>query len=305
MMISWVALKSVLVAKGLRVQGAEDSENYYLKAIDGPFAFDCTLSKNNANADLEDFETNYKPTWNPILQPLDASGAPMTSTLNGVTWATAKDLIDRLELPFIYYQLAGTYRVHLNFGSTGFLCTIPLTLSPSADQVEFETYYKDRHAMPTFSATASAAVGNSTVEGSLVGTGTGSLNIPADTLIPGSRLRIEIWGLVTTIVSPGALTLNLKLGSTVLNTFSGEPGWGLTDRLWRFEALVVCRASGVTGSVFSQMIGGAALPYELKNTAPVVIDTTVDQQLALTAQWETEDPGNSITCTNLTLESWL
>jgi hypothetical protein len=110
-------------------------------------------------------------------------------------------------------------------------------------------------------------------------------------------------GVITTIVSPGPITMNLKLGDTVLNTLNGEPNWALSDRLWRFEALIVCRASGVSGSVFSQMIGGAALPYELKNTAPIVVDTTIDQQLDLTWQWDTEDAGNSITCTNLTLES--
>ncbi len=67
MMVSWTALKSVLDSKGLSIQGAEDSEGYYLKAVDGACVFDCILSKQNVNEDLVDFETNYKPSWN---QPL-------------------------------------------------------------------------------------------------------------------------------------------------------------------------------------------------------------------------------------------
>lgn len=69
--ISWTALKSVLDAKAIKAQGAEDSDKYLILAIDGPVIFQTTLLKSNANADLTDFETNYKPTWNPVLVKRD------------------------------------------------------------------------------------------------------------------------------------------------------------------------------------------------------------------------------------------
>jgi hypothetical protein len=301
--VDWTTLKTFAVDRNISLQWVDIGEAYSIVGLDGPFSLECTLIKALQMDEAADFEANFKAAGNRQIQPLDSSGAPVTSTLNNIAWTTAKDLIDRLDLPFIYYFTDNAYRVHVNFGATSFLCVIPWHISPSADQADFETYYKDRNAMPTFSATASATVENSTVQGSLVGTGAGSMNIPADTLIPGTRLKVVAWGVITTIVSPGPITMNLKLGDTVLNTLNGEPNWALSDRLWRFEALIVCRASGVSGSVFSQMIGGAALPYELKNTAPIVVDTTIDQQLDLTWQWDTEDAGNSITCTNLTLES--
>lgn len=69
--ITWTALKSVLDTKAIEAQGAEDSDKYLILAIDGPLVFQTTLLKSNANADLYDFETNYKPTWNPVLTKRD------------------------------------------------------------------------------------------------------------------------------------------------------------------------------------------------------------------------------------------
>jgi hypothetical protein len=71
MIVSWKALKNVLVVKELKAHGTLDDENYYIKAIDGNLVYDCILSRSNQNEDLEDFETNWLPTWNPRLDPKD------------------------------------------------------------------------------------------------------------------------------------------------------------------------------------------------------------------------------------------
>jgi hypothetical protein len=99
MIVSWQALKAVLVGRNIDVHGTEDTENYYLMAVDGALIFTCTLSKRNLNDDLADFEINYKPTWNPRVQPM-INGYPMTrpaTTRPGwhynpryLTWTTAK-----------------------------------------------------------------------------------------------------------------------------------------------------------------------------------------------------------------------
>ena len=41
----------------------------------------------------------------------------------------------------------------------------------------------------------------------------------------------------------------------------------------------------------------------MTNTANVALDTTSGQILDLTCQWGTADAGNSVTCTNLTVET--
>jgi len=166
-----------------------------------------------------------------------------------------------------------------------------------------------------YSSTADATVGNTTTETSLVGTGVGSLTLPANFLIAGKTLRITACGYYSSKASsPGNLQINIKLGSTVVNQLPGSGGSALAGSAasfgWRLSALVTCRSTGASGSVSSggdmtrlTSSSGANADFGFtKNTGPVTIDTTAGQTLDLTATFNIADVANTITCTNLTVE---
>lgn len=49
------------------------------------------------------------------------------------------------------------------------------------------------------------------------------------------------------------------------------------------------------------MLGGALAEFAA-NSSPVVVNTTLPLDVALTAQFSTSNVGNGVTCTNLTVE---
>lgn len=69
MEISWSDYKNFVNSRGVSVQFLETSDNYLLKAFDGPFSVTCLLPKNVNNLDTIDFETNYKTGANLKLEP--------------------------------------------------------------------------------------------------------------------------------------------------------------------------------------------------------------------------------------------
>lgn len=65
MIVQWPILKQVVDQKQINVQYVDLGERYWVVAIDGYFKLECFLDKNpTITDDLDDFETNYKPSGN-------------------------------------------------------------------------------------------------------------------------------------------------------------------------------------------------------------------------------------------------
>lgn len=61
-LLSWQAFKSIVVSTSTKIHFGEDDYTYYIFNIF--FQVACEINKNNKNAELEDFENNFKPTAN-------------------------------------------------------------------------------------------------------------------------------------------------------------------------------------------------------------------------------------------------
>ncbi len=149
---------------------------------------------------------------------------------------------------------------------------------------------------------SSTAVVNTTVETDLisnaVSTGLGSLTALANTAGIGSCSKLIISGVCETD-SKEDLTLRIKLGTNLINelTFKFDDLNGVSS--WKAEAMWTVKSIGVAGTLTSN----AFLTYvkasgnDIKGSGSVeniVWDSTINQDLSITAQWSVALPTASI-----------
>jgi hypothetical protein len=159
-----------------------------------------------------------------------------------------------------------------------------------------------------FQATADATCAATLAETSLVGTGVGSMTIPAGAAFAGLTCRLTIRGVYSTSGSPGNLTIKVKLGASVIGSATTSPGGGLTNLGWEACFDFTFRASGAGGSAACQgwlttATGTtSANNNQMRNANAIAIDTTGALLVDVTATWTSATAGNTITGTNCTLE---
>lgn len=168
-----------------------------------------------------------------------------------------------------------------------------------------------------YTATASATVANTTAETSIIGTGIGSLTMPATavealpvTTVPfwfaGKTIRVRVMGYISQLVAGPNRTVKIYLGSTALGTIGpSSVATAVTDKGFMYEFLTTCRTTGATGTAFTQgtlFHSGIGQNY-MNATSAVTIDTTTAAALDVRFTWGTGDPGNTITATNVTVEA--
>jgi hypothetical protein len=161
-------------------------------------------------------------------------------------------------------------------------------------------------------STASGTVGGTGSETTLIGTGVGSLTLPANFFTVGKSIRIKANGYFSDVAVPGNQTIKIKLGSTaVLSTGAVASPGSTTTAAWWVDAIITCRTTGSSGTVFGQgtqshMTSALTTPFtwQMRNTAATTIDTTAAQTIDLTQLWSTSDAGNTSTCSNIVVESY-
>lgn len=172
-----------------------------------------------------------------------------------------------------------------------------MAYNPSADSV-------------IFSQTADKTLVNSATETTALGAGVGSRMIMANTLAPGKRIRIHGEGVYTIpAILPSSITIKVKIGNTVIGSVTTSSlVTGATNKAFTFDALLVVRTIGATGTC---VIGGTASYTtatgskqfdDIDNTGnAATIDTTVDQVVDVTLQWDSATTSRSIKTTIATI----
>lgn len=159
-----------------------------------------------------------------------------------------------------------------------------------------------------FTSTADRTQANSVSELTIIGTGVGTLTLPAAFYdVAGKSARFSASGRYSTTGTP-TLQFRLKHGSTVLgNSGAITTASGVTDREWTFDGLLTCRTTGSSGTVILQGVlfintsTTAVERWEMVNVAAVTINTTVTQAVDLTIQWGTASASNTITGSNFAM----
>ena len=154
-----------------------------------------------------------------------------------------------------------------------------------------------------FSQTADGpTVQNTTTETSIVGTGVGTLSVPANGFQVGDSFHAKIGGRFSTQNGHG-ITINVKTGATVLatTTILGSLQSAVSQG-FEIELDFTIRAIGAAGEICTN---GDFVYTNLNDVRvfndTVVFDTTVTNTLDVTIQWDQTSVSDAITATNFVL----
>jgi len=156
-----------------------------------------------------------------------------------------------------------------------------------------------------FTQTANTTVANTVTETTIIGTGVGTVTLPANFFVAGKTVNLEMRGYHSSVSTP-TLRVRIKLGSTtILDSGAKSTGNGTNDG-FRLNAMITCRATGVSGTVHGQgdyiELHTGGVTVELVSTSVVTVDTTASQAIVITVEWGTAALGNTITSTNFYAE---
>lgn len=122
--------------------------------------------------------------------------------------------------------------------------------------------------------------------------------IPADTLIQGSAIRVHLAGVYSTdaTVAP-EIVLRIKVDSTtIIETPAITLGTGVANQGWTLDAFFVVQTAGATGTLERQgvvQLNGTVI--DIPTTSTATIDTTTPLTVKAFADWTAADADDTIT----------
>ena len=150
----------------------------------------------------------------------------------------------------------------------------------------------------------SATLTNTTTETSIIGTGVGSLTIPANTFAVGDSYHAKIGGVISA-QNGDDITLTIKSDSTTLATTGAMDLEAVTSMAWECEFDFTIRAIGASGQITTNgnfaynRNTGTLEGYVFQDT--VTFDTTVDNTIDICGQWAQAKTQDQIYSANLVL----
>lgn len=140
-------------------------------------------------------------------------------------------------------------------------------------------------------------ISNTLVESSIVGSGIGGLTVPGNIFKVGDSYHAKIGGVISTQNNHG-ITIKAKADGTILAT-TGLINLELTTlQSWELEIDFTIAAIGTTGSIKTNgnfiynRNTGDYIGVAFNDTE--VLDTTIDQTLDITVQWNQENTSDAI-----------
>lgn len=166
-----------------------------------------------------------------------------------------------------------------------------------------------------FTQTADKTVSNTTTETSLMGTGVGTKTLPASFFQAGKQIRFkQLCYFNTAVASTPTIDIKIKLGSTVLLDTGVVTSIGINQVNSEFEinGVLTDRTTGTSGTISGQgnvsyantTAVGTDNSFGLTQSGGAITVNTTGGTLAFdeTMTWGTAASGNSITCTDGSLE---
>ena len=150
----------------------------------------------------------------------------------------------------------------------------------------------------------SATVTNTTTETTIVGTGVGSLTVPANSFAVGDSYHAKIGG-VLSAQNGDDITIRVKSGSTVLATTGALDLEATTSMAWECEIDFTIATIGASGSICTNgnfaynRNTGTLEGYVFQDV--VTFDTTVDNTLDITVEWAQAKTQDEIYSANFVL----
>ena len=152
-----------------------------------------------------------------------------------------------------------------------------------------------------FTQTADATVASTTTATSIIGTGIGTLTLPANFEIGGKTIEWTIGGKKSATVTPVNITIEVLLGATVIGTTGAVVSASGTNYGWEASGLITCRTTGGSGVIkcsgrYTELIATGANVGIIDSGA--TINTAASQVLSVKVTWGTSSATNTITSHN-------
>jgi len=153
-----------------------------------------------------------------------------------------------------------------------------------------------------YSQTSDSTPVSGTLPLTLIGSGEGSLTIPANTFNVGDSFRADFGGLMSANIGE-ELQIVIRSNTVVLANSGLQTMGALTNAVWSLSVIFSIRQIGGTGVAsivtfsnfsFVQQSNGNAQGFGFNNVNSFNFDTTVNNTFNVTAQWDSSDPANSI-----------
>jgi hypothetical protein len=146
--------------------------------------------------------------------------------------------------------------------------------------------------------TSSTPIANTATESSLIGSGVGSLSVPANAFKVGDSYHAKLIGHIS-CNSAATLRLNIKAGSVILADTGIIDLDTISNRHWELNIYFTVRSVGSNGSVASGGIfsynRNAGLAFEGTNFSTInTFNTTINNTLDVTAKWGSANAEDSI-----------
>ena len=150
-----------------------------------------------------------------------------------------------------------------------------------------------------FSQTGSSTpVSGTTVETSIIGSGTGTLSVPINGFRVGDSFNGKLNGHISCVGS-AEIQIRVKANSVLLGDTGVIALDASTNKHWQLDLNFTIRSIGSVGSIVSYgsfgYIKNSGLNFEGSNFVTITpLDTTILNTIDITAEWNTNNSGNSI-----------
>jgi len=145
---------------------------------------------------------------------------------------------------------------------------------------------------------SSTPVSGTTVETSIIGSGTGTLSVPSNGFRVGDSFSAKLNGHISCVGS-ATIHIRVKANSVLLGDTGVIALDTTTNKHWELDLNFTIRSIWSVGSIASfgsfGYIKNSGLNYEGSNFVTITpLDTTILNTINITAEWNTTNSGNSI-----------
>ena len=145
---------------------------------------------------------------------------------------------------------------------------------------------------------SSTPVSGTTVETSIIGSGTGTLSVPINGFRVGDSFNGKLNGHIS-CVGTAEIQIRVKSNSVLLGDTGVIALDASTNKHWQLDLNFTIRSIGSVGSIVSYgsfgYIKNSGLNFEGSNFVTITpLDTTILNTIDITVEWNTNNSGNSI-----------
>lgn len=159
---------------------------------------------------------------------------------------------------------------------------------------------KNKGVFTIFTQVADKTVANTTTETSLLNLYNQNNTFTTDQFVVGNYVKVRLSGIGAR--TNGTLTINVKMGSTVIMTTGAILTGNFNNDNWVVNTFFTYRAVGVSGKIrgFGSFLNAnTGTTFQMVMLSDVTVDLTSSKVYDITATWSIAGTGNTITSTNV------